>query len=117
MDDFLKNDALSQQEEKLNVTYLAMYNGQIIGFFSLLSDIIKLKDIENEYDLPYRTCPAIKIGRLAVNERYSSLGFGTIIKLPTTRSESLLNPFIFFMLSLVVPVLFATISIVSPYST
>ena len=79
MDQFLKNDALSQQEEKLNVTYLAMYNGQIIGFFSLLSDIIKLKDIENGYDLPYKTCPAIKIGRLAVNEKYASLGFGTVL--------------------------------------
>ncbi len=60
MDDFLKNDALIQQTENLNVTYLSMYGGEIIGFFSLLSDIIKLKDIKNEYDLPYSTCPAIK---------------------------------------------------------
>lgn len=52
MDDFLKNDALDQQAENLNVTYLAMYNNEIIGFFSLLSDIIKLKDIEHNYDLP-----------------------------------------------------------------
>ena len=79
MDEFLKNDALNQQMDNLNVTYLAIYNGQIIGFFSLLSDIIKLKDIENEYDLLYKTCPAIKIGRLAVNEKYASLGFGTVL--------------------------------------
>jgi len=50
MDDFLKNDALIQQEDNLNVTYLAKYRDEIIGFFSLLSDIIKLKDIDNEYD-------------------------------------------------------------------
>lgn len=79
MDDFLKNDALDQQEDNLNVTYLAKYHEEIIGFFSLLSDIIKLKDIENEYDLPYSTCPAVKIGRLAVNEKYNSLGLGTVL--------------------------------------
>lgn len=28
MDDFLKNDALFQQEEKLNVTYLAKYHDE-----------------------------------------------------------------------------------------
>ncbi len=33
MDDFLKNDALDQQEDNLNVTYLAKYREEIIGFF------------------------------------------------------------------------------------
>ena len=79
MDNFLKKDALEQQKEKLSVTYLAMYKNKIIGFFSLLSDIIKLKDIDEEYDLPYMTCPAIKIGRLAVHEKYRSSGFGTTL--------------------------------------
>lgn len=79
MDDFLKSDALNQQDEKLSVTYLAMYDNEIIGFFSLLSDRIKLKDIDEEYNLPYMTCPAIKIGRLAVHEEYNSSGFGTTL--------------------------------------
>jgi GNAT superfamily N-acetyltransferase len=79
MDDFLKNDALNQQIDNLNVTYFAMYDDEIVGFFSLLEDIIQLKDIENEYDLPYSTCPAIKIGRFAVNEKYNSLGLGTVL--------------------------------------
>ena len=30
MDDFLKNDALNQQEENLNVTYLAKHNNETI---------------------------------------------------------------------------------------
>ena len=72
MDDFLKNDACDQQSKNLNVTYLAKYQDDIVGFFSLISDIIKLKDIECEYDFPYGTCPAIKIGRFAVNEKYNS---------------------------------------------
>ena len=79
MDDFLKNDALNQQIDNLNVTYLAMYDEEIIGFFSLLSDSIRLEDIGNEYDLPYSTCPAIKIGRFAINEKYNSLGLGTVL--------------------------------------
>lgn len=79
MDDFLKNDALSQQEEKLNVTYLVMCEKELIGFFSLLSDIIKLEYIEQGYNLPYSTCPAIKIGRFAINEKYNSLGLGTVL--------------------------------------
>lgn len=29
--------------------------------------------------MPYSTCPAIKIGRLAVNEKYNSLGLGTVL--------------------------------------
>lgn len=79
MDDFLKNDALDQQNEKLSVTYLAKYKNEIVGFFSLLSDKIELKDIEDEYDLPYSVCPAMKIGRFAINKKYNSSGLGTAL--------------------------------------
>ena len=79
MDEFLKHDALNQQNEKLSVTYLVKYNDEIIGFFSLLSDKIELKDIEDEYDLPYSVCPAMKIGRFAVNNKYRSLGLGNLL--------------------------------------
>ena len=34
MDDFLKNDAFDQQSKNLNVTYLAKYQDDIVGFFS-----------------------------------------------------------------------------------
>ena len=34
MDDFLKNDAFDQQSKNLNVTYLAKYKDDIVGFFS-----------------------------------------------------------------------------------
>ena len=58
------------------MTYIVKYNDEIIRFFSLLSDKIELKDIEDEYDLPYSVCPAMKIGRFAVNKKYRSLGLG-----------------------------------------
>ena len=79
MDDFLINDALEQQENNLNVTYLVLCDNQIIGFFSLLADSIKIKDIDEEYDISYETSPAIKIGRLAIDEKYRSKGIGTVI--------------------------------------
>lgn len=79
MDEFLKNDALNQQNENLSVTYLVRHDDEIVGFFSLLSDKIELKDIEDEYDLPYSICPAMKIGRFAVNEKYRSSGLGTVL--------------------------------------
>lgn len=79
MDDFLKEDALIQQNENLNVTYLAKYDDEIIGFFSLLSDSIKVQSLNNNYKLPYDDCPAIKIGRLAINQKYRRNGLGTLL--------------------------------------
>lgn len=79
MDEFLLNDALKQQQDNLNVTYLVLCDNNIIGFFSLLADSIKIKDIGEEYDISYETSPAIKIGRLAVDEKYRSKGIGTVI--------------------------------------
>lgn len=58
MDDFLINDALIQQENNLNVTYLVICDGEIIGFFSLLADRIDIKDMDEEYDISYETSPA-----------------------------------------------------------
>ena len=40
---FWKKDALNQQKENLNITKLAMYNGKIMGFASLLTDTLQLK--------------------------------------------------------------------------
>ena len=79
MDDFLINDALKQQNDNLNVTYLVLCDNKIIGFFSLLADSIKIKDIGEEYDISYETSLAIKIGRLAIDEKYRSKGIGTVI--------------------------------------
>ena len=52
MDEFLKNDALNQQNENLSVTYLVRYDDEIIGFFSLLSDKIELKEIKTKNNKP-----------------------------------------------------------------
>lgn len=79
MDNFLKNDALIQQQNKLNVTYLVICNDEIVGFFSLLADNIEIKKVNEDYNIEYETCPAVKIGRLAIDKKYRNMGFGTLI--------------------------------------
>ncbi|WP_292799933.1 hypothetical protein [Methanobrevibacter sp.] len=46
--DFLKNDALTQQKNKLNLTKLVICDDIIVGYVSLLTDTIPLKDIRDE---------------------------------------------------------------------
>lgn len=48
LSDFLKKDALDQQEMCLNTTNLIICDGKIIGFVSLLADKFKLGKIEDE---------------------------------------------------------------------
>ena len=48
LNDFLKNDALKQQNEKLNLTKLIICEGEIIGFVSLLTDSMKLRLLQDE---------------------------------------------------------------------
>lgn len=86
LNDFLKNDALKQQEEKLNLTKLITCDEKIIGFVSLLTDSIKLKIInENTVKITIKEklnisennmIPAIKIGRFAIDKKYSGQGLG-----------------------------------------
>ncbi len=88
--DFLKNDALTQQKNKLNLTKVVMCDDAIVGYVSLLTDTILLKDIRDEeikmeiknqlsISSKKRKLPAIKIGRLAVDEKYSGKGLGSEI--------------------------------------
>ena len=77
LDDFLKYDALEQQNNRFNVTYLAIYNGIILGFYSLLADNIKLKNVDFDIPKEYKNAPAIKIGQLARDLRFRDMGFGS----------------------------------------
>lgn len=79
LDDFLKSDALKQQEQNLNVTYLAKCNDEIVGYVSILADKIECKKINKNIPTKYQDYSSIKIGRLAVDERYKGLGLGNEI--------------------------------------
>lgn len=88
--DFLINDANGCQQELLAKTYL-FYNEkqEIVAYFSLLNDVIRLNETEKRTrnlinrKIPYNKqrshYPAVKIGRLAVGKDYSHNGIGTFI--------------------------------------
>lgn len=88
LNDFLWNEAIGYQDELLAKTYLVVNeeNGELIAYFSLLNDTIRLEETDKSTanrinrKIPNnkrrKHYPALKIGRLAVDSRYASVGFG-----------------------------------------
>ena len=79
LDEFLKEDALKEQEENLNVTYIAVYENEIIGFVTILSDNVPYSIVKKNVKTKYKSYPSVKIGRLGVNINYKGLKIGTMI--------------------------------------
>lgn len=91
LNEFLFEDAKQFQSELMTVTYLLEYleENNTAAYFSLLADKIIFnpdeKGVWNKLNrnIPNskrrRSYPAVKIGRLAVNEEYSGQGLGTFI--------------------------------------
>lgn len=79
MDKFLQDDALNQQQKNLNVSYLVLYNKEIIGFYSIFTDNIPYNKLNLKEENKYNTYPAVKIGRLAVSKKYKGNKIGTLI--------------------------------------
>lgn len=90
LNDFLKRNALTQQKSKLNLAKLVTCGDTIVGYVSLLTDTIPLKeirdedtkqDIKDQLDISSkkRKLPAIKIGRFAIDEKYTHKGLGSEI--------------------------------------
>jgi GNAT superfamily N-acetyltransferase len=86
---FLNEEAKDYQDELLSVTYLVCYEEQIVAYFSLLNDVIRLEDTEKRTrnrinrKIPFSKqrnhYAAAKIGRLAVDYRYARQGIGEFI--------------------------------------
>lgn len=77
--DYLTVDALKNQDAHVAVTYLAVYEGECVGYFSLLNDSIIKKDIDPEDDKEWYThsyYPAIKIARFATHQEYEGRDIG-----------------------------------------
>ena len=73
LNEFLLIDSFSNIDNSLSKIYLCLYNDNVIGFFSLSSDAIKInKKLEIEY-------PAIKIGRLAIHKDFQHMHIGSIL--------------------------------------
>lgn len=88
---FLFDDAKHFQNELMAVTYLLEDEDEnvTVAYFSLLADKITFNPDEKSFwnhlnrNIPNskrrRSYPALKIGRLAVNENYSGKGVGTFV--------------------------------------
>jgi GNAT superfamily N-acetyltransferase len=77
--DFLKENALKDQLNRISATRLVYYKGRLVGYFTLVNDCIEVKAIEEsdgEPGYPYAKYPAIKIARLATHSDFERRGIG-----------------------------------------
>lgn len=80
LDEFIRFDALLQREDRLNQTYICKYQGNIIAFFTVSADSIKINDKDKKrIGVNYPAFPAVKIGRLAVHEDYKRMNVGSTL--------------------------------------
>ncbi len=81
---FLVEDALNNQNHKISVTYLwFLKTGELVGYVTLLNDRINLegdlKDFFLMKGIQYHSLPALKIGRLCVDNSFLRKGLGTLM--------------------------------------
>ncbi|MFQ6073434.1 MAG: GNAT family N-acetyltransferase [Methanosarcinales archaeon] len=82
LNDFLKKDAWIYQKNLMGKTFLCKYKENIVAYITLLTDSIKVKEIQNEdkeEKVHISYYPAVKIGRLAVDQRFEHQGIGTFL--------------------------------------
>jgi len=83
--DFLVEDALGNQEKKISVTHLwfSKSTNELVGYITLLTDTISLNPtLKNEFrtkGIDYKSLPAIKIGRLCVDDKFLRKGIGSLM--------------------------------------
>jgi hypothetical protein len=93
LNEFFLNDSLNYQNQLLAVTYVVenKLDNEIVAFFSLLYDKISINDLpsnnqwkKNFKDLMptgkrFSSYPAVKIGRLGINNSYQYKGVGSFL--------------------------------------
>ncbi len=87
--EFLREDALENQKQRLSVTFLWFYEEKLVSYISLLNDKINLegnlKEFFREKGIHYKSLPALKIGRLCVDDRFQRRGLGKLMILTTIK--------------------------------
>lgn len=80
LNDFLKNDALADQNNMISRTGLCFWNRELVGFVALVADTIEAKAVIDRLEhYEYRKYPGVKIARLAVDSRFERRGLGTYL--------------------------------------
>jgi GNAT superfamily N-acetyltransferase len=99
--DYLREDALRAQADHVAQTWLLREeaSGEISAYMSLIADAVKLSTTEKELhklDYPFKTIPALKVGKLAVAEtsRQKYRGIGTLMLRQAGRfAQDFVNPY------------------------
>ena len=83
LDDFLRTDAMRLQDQSAVRTFLAIYEGEIVGYIALLADAVTLKSSERKklalsYD-DHPIVPAVKVARLGVRTDHKGRGVRTLM--------------------------------------
>lgn len=82
LNQFLKRKAQKHSRELISKTYIVLDEDALVGYFSLLADHLQATEIiRSQFGKGklYSNYPAVKIGRLAVNERMAGKGYGSIV--------------------------------------
>ncbi|MEA3229370.1 MAG: GNAT family N-acetyltransferase [archaeon] len=78
--DFLIEDALNNQKQKISLTFLWFIKKDLAAYITLLNDKINLegnlKAFFRDKEIFYKALPALKIGRLCVDNRFRKKGLG-----------------------------------------
>ena len=84
--EYLQKDAIRSKEDHVTFTWLLVERsiGKTAAYMSLIMDAIKLSFSEKELhnlNYPFKTIPAMKIAKLAVDKNYSKIykGIGTFM--------------------------------------
>lgn len=85
---FLIEDAYRNQKDRTSVTWLVLHNGRLVGYFTLVTDVIKKREVDDSDGDPefrYSEYPALKIARLATHQEFERQGVGSsmLIKIYT----------------------------------
>ena len=76
---FLIENAYQNQLDRTSVTRLVLNKGRLVGYFTLVADVIKKEELidgDGEPDFIYGTYPALKIARLATHKEFERQGIG-----------------------------------------
>lgn len=76
LNEFLLKDSFDNINNKLSIIFLCYFQKELVGFFTLSADSIK---INNKLKINYRTYPAVKIGRFAVSKDYQNQSIGSLM--------------------------------------
>lgn len=79
LNDFLKSDALRDQDNMTSKSYLCYLDKIIAGYITLVADTLEVEAVDKDDKIDgylYRKYPAVKIARFAVDRRFEKMGVG-----------------------------------------